>query len=98
MMYLSKDEHFAQDVLSSFDVAQEDPELVEESKEERRLVVRPACPERSVFDGLRPSVEGLTTSGNAISFASHRPHAVAIARAGARCRERRRYLRRRVPR
>jgi hypothetical protein len=27
------------------------------------LVVRQACPERSAFDRLRPSVEGLTTSG-----------------------------------
>ena len=45
---LSKDERFAQDV------------PVEGRA--RLLVVQHACPERSVFDRLRPSVEGLTTS------------------------------------
>jgi len=49
-MYLSKDERFAQDV-----------------PDEGRVhgpVVRQACPERSAFDRLRPSVEGLTTGGS----------------------------------
>ena len=37
----------------------------------RLLVVRQACSERSVFDRLRPSVEGLTTKRSIQVFRTH---------------------------
>ena len=61
--------------LSSFDVAQDDPELVEGSKDERpgSWFDKPVLSELALRQAQGERVEGLTTSGNQSTFQTAHP-------------------------